>query len=230
MNIRSAVRIDNVCKQYCLGTVRLEALKDINLEISEGDFVVLAGPSGSGKTTLLNIAGLIDKPTAGRVRLDGEDVTDKSLNSLHRLRRDKIGYIFQSFNLIPVLNVYENVEYPLLLCGTTRAERHKAVTSILERVGLSHRIKHRPDELSGGERQRVSIARAVVKDPWLVLADEPTGNLDSATGIAVVGLMQELNKELGITFLISSHDSMIISRGRRVIRLRDGRIEENGEK
>lgn len=223
--------LENVSKAYGLGKVKVRALGNIDLAVAPGEFLVLAGPSGSGKTTILNILGLIDKPDSGRVVFNGEDTVPLDLNRLAPTRRDSIGYIFQTFNLIPVLSVFENVEYPLILRRVPASERRCRVDAALEKVGLGARRKHRPAELSGGERQRTSIARAIVKEPDFVLADEPTANLDSETGAAVLELMRRLNADEGATFVFSSHDPRIIGMGRRVVRLRDGavdRIEEPG--
>lgn len=222
----SVVTIQNVCKNYSLGKAVIPALKDITLEVDDGDFLVIAGPSGSGKTTLLNVVGLIDKVTYGTILFGAEDVTNKSMNRLFQYRRDKLGYIFQTFNLIPVLSVYENVEYPLILKNVRRNERKERVLNVLEKVGLLDRKKHKPRELSGGQRQRVSVARAIVKNPDIVLADEPTANLDSKTGAEIVGLMEKLNDEDGITFVFSTHDPMIVEKGRRVVTLHDGEIQD----
>jgi len=232
MNV-PVVRLAGVSRRYRLGRTEVPALTDVSLDVAAGDFLVLAGPSGSGKTTLLNLIGLIDKPTAGSVWLDGENTAPQSLNALAGRRRDRIGFVFQTFNLVPVLSVFENVEYPLILKGLPRRERRERVVRALEKVELAGRMNHRPRELSGGEQQRVSIARAVVKDPGLVLADEPTANLDSATGRRILDLMLGLHEEAGVTFVFSSHDPRIIELGRRVVRLRDGRIagpsQNNGE-
>lgn len=222
----SVVTIQNVCRNYSLGKALIPALKDITLEVDDGDFLVIAGPSGSGKTTLLNIVGLIDKPTSGTILFGTDNVTDKSMNHLFQYRRDKLGYIFQTFNLIPVLSVFENVEYPLILKNIPRNQRKERVENVLEKVGLLDRQKHKPRELSGGQRQRVSVARAIVKNPDIVLADEPTANLDSKTGAEIVGLMEKLNNEDGITFVFSSHDPMIVEKGRRVVTLHDGEIKD----
>jgi putative ABC transport system ATP-binding protein len=224
MGADALVRVENVSKDYRLGAATVKALVDVTLDIMKGDFLVIAGPSGSGKTTLLNLIGLLDTPASGEIWLDGENVTRRSLQSLHRHRRDRMGYIFQTFNLIPVLSVYENVEYPLILRGIPAAARRKLVEDALERVGLLGRKRHRPRELSGGERQRVSIARAIVKSPRIVLADEPTANLDSTTGGAVLGVMEELNRADSVTFVFSSHDARVIERGSKVVRMRDGAI------
>jgi len=225
MSLPPVIRMDNVSRHYSLGKTDVTAVNNVDLNIQNGEFLVLAGPSGSGKTTLLNMMGLIDKPTSGKVWLDGEDTTPRSLNNLTAYRRDKIGYIFQTFNLIPVLSVYENIEFPLILSGVSREERRKRVDDAMEKVGLQNRKKHRPRELSGGQCQRVSIARAIVKNPGLILADEPTANLDSATGLEILGLIQRLHEDEGITFIFSSHDPRIIAKGKRVVYLRDGTIE-----
>jgi len=220
----TVAELRNVSKNYRLGKVSISAVRNVSIEIGSSDFLVIAGPSGSGKTTLLNIIGLIDKPSGGEVWFAGENVTAKPLNNLHRQRRKSLGYIFQSFNLIPVLSVYENVEYPLLLNGTPRALRRELVERTLGTVGLYGRRRHKPNELSGGQRQRVSIARAVVKTPEIVLADEPTANLDSRTGLEIVDLMARLNDDAGMTFVFSTHDPLIIKSGKRIIRLRDGKL------
>ena len=221
----SIIKTKNLSKNYRLGKTTINAVKNINLDISKGDFLVLAGASGSGKTTLLNLVGLIDKPSAGEIVFGNMDLTQIKMNDLYHYRRDNLGYIFQSFNLLPVLNVYENVEYPLILTKVPPARRKKLTEEILERVGLIERKKHKPGELSGGERQRVSIARAVVKKPDIVLADEPTANLDSITGMEIINLMENLNMDEGITFVFSSHDPSIIIKGHRVIHLKDGQID-----
>jgi len=220
-----------VSKEYDMGKIKVRALRGVDLTVIPGEFLVLAGPSGSGKTTILNLLGLIDKPDSGGVFFNGEDTVPFVLNALAPARRDSIGYIFQTFNLIPVLSVFENVEYPLILQRVPAGERRRRVDAALEKVGLGGRRKHRPSELSGGERQRTSIARAIVKEPAFILADEPTANLDSETGAAVLDLMRRLNADEGTTFVFSSHDPRIISLGRRVVHLRDGaveRVEEPG--
>jgi len=224
------IQIRDVCKDYLLGKTRIHALRHVSMDINKGDFLVIAGPSGSGKTTLLNCIGLIDRPDSGSIFLENKKVCNGAFSPATGLRRDRLGYIFQTFNLIPVLTVYENVEYPLILQRIDKARRRKMVLDVLEKTGLSSRTKHKPRELSGGQRQRVSIARAVVKNPGIVLADEPTANLDSETGREILELMQNLNEE-GITFVFSSHDPVIIDKGRRVVRLHDGciqNIEERG--
>jgi putative ABC transport system ATP-binding protein len=218
------VKLTNLTKTYPLGRVRVRALSAIELEIGRGDFVALAGPSGSGKTTLLNLIGCIDKPDAGRIVIDSVDVTGVPLHRLATLRRETLGFIFQTFNLIPVLTAFENVEYPLLLTNVGRRERHERVEHWLRQVGLAEQAKQRPDQLSGGQRQRVAIARAMVGDPKLVLADEPTANLDSDTAAHILELLAELNAQTGVTFVFSTHDAAVIARAERIVRIRDGRI------
>lgn len=224
------IQAKHICRDYRLGKTVIPALKDVDISIHAGDFLVIAGPSGSGKTTLLNMIGLIDKPNSGEIWMQEINTTPQNLNSLHSLRRDRIGYIFQAFNLIPVLTAFENVEYPLILQKIPRLRRRKIVEEALHKVGLSARKKHRPHELSGGERQRVSIARAIVKRPALVLADEPTANLDSGTGIEILLLMQTLHSVENTTFVFSSHDQTIIGMAKRMVFLRDGTIEKIKEK
>ncbi|MEO0285813.1 MAG: ABC transporter ATP-binding protein [candidate division WOR-3 bacterium] len=222
------VELKNVEKVYVTGKISVKALKGVNLGVKKGEFTAVVGPSGSGKTTLLNIIGCIDKPTSGEILMEGNLLTEKSPEELAKLRRHYFGFIFQSFNLIPVLNVYENVELALNLKypNLSRKEKEKKILEILELVGLMDRKDLRPLELSGGEQQRVSIARALVKDPEFVLADEPTANLDSETGKNIINLMRELNEKKGVTFIFSTHDPMIMQYAKRVIKLRDGKIEE----
>jgi len=218
------VSMQEVVRNYHLGKTVVNALRGIDLQVEKGEFVCIAGPSGSGKTTLLNLIGCLDKPTSGKVFLDGDDVERLSDNKLSRLRAERIGFIFQSFNLIPVLSAFENIEYPLLLKGVPRRSRKKKVLAILEEVELADFIRHRPNQLSGGQRQRVAIARALVSDPEMILADEPTANLDSKTGEAIVDLMRKINEEMKATFIFSTHDSMVMKYAHRMIRLRDGKI------
>ncbi len=212
-----------VGKAYGEGAARVDALVDISLAIDPASFVAFAGPSGSGKTTLLNLVGCLDRPTAGEVLIEGQATGELGHRALSRLRARRIGFIFQSFNLIPVLTAVENVELALQLAGDDTDRRARAAAA-LERVGIGDLLHRRPSQLSGGQQQRVAIARALVKEPAIVLADEPTANLDSATGARVLELMQELNAERGTTFLFSTHDPVVIERARRVIRLRDGRV------
>jgi putative ABC transport system ATP-binding protein len=222
------VRAVNVTKSYRLGRTLVPALHGVSLFIPPAAFVALAGPSGSGKSTMLNLIGCLDRPDAGEVHLGVDRVSHLPAVALTRLRRQRLGFIFQSFNLIPVLTAYENVEYPLLLTGASGADRRARVSDLLDRVGLGDKHHRRAHELSGGERQRVAIARALVNGPALVLADEPTANLDSATGGAVLDLMDDLRDRLGVAFLFASHDPRLLQRMDRVILLKDGRLDETG--
>jgi putative ABC transport system ATP-binding protein len=223
------VELQNVHKQYMLGKTRVDALRGVNLEIEKGEFLAIAGPSGAGKSTMLNMFGCIDLPTEGSVLIDGTHIDSLSDKELTRYRREKIGFIFQSFNLIPVLNVYENIEFPLLLNrGLSKKQREERVMPLIEEVGLSDRIKNKPYELSGGQRQRVAIARALVSKPLIVLADEPTANLDSETGLRIVDLMRTINEVDKTTFIFSTHDAHIMAEARRVVRILDGKIVGTG--
>jgi putative ABC transport system ATP-binding protein len=224
MNI--VVKTEAIGKVYHLGKTRVTALQDIDLEVQEGDFLAVAGPSGSGKTTLLNLIGCLDKPTSGSIEIVGQDISSMNGNQLADMRNEKIGFIFQTFNLIPVLTAYENIEFPLLLGNYSSHARRIKIMQVLEDVGISDQAEHRPEELSGGERQRVAIARALVKDPEIILADEPTANLDSKTGENIVKLMLKLNNEKGTTFIFSTHDQMVIKHATRVVGLHDGRIDK----
>lgn len=221
-----AVRLQGVSRNYRLGKMEVPAVRRVDLDVRKADFLVVAGPSGSGKTTLLNIMGLIDKPTAGMVHLNTINTTSLNLEKMVLLRRKRIGFIFQTFNLVPVWSVYENVEYPLILNRVSAKQRTERVNKILERVGLAERSRHRPRELSGGERQRTAVARAVVKNPEIVLADEPTANLDSRIGSGILDLMRRLHDREGITFVFSSHDPRIIEMADRVVHMSDGRVVE----
>ncbi len=221
---QTIVKMKDIDKEYKLGKTKIQALKNVDLDILENDFLVIAGPSGSGKTTLLNILGLIDSPSSGELWFGDKNLAEDHQNGLYRYRRDHLGYIFQTFNLIPVMNVYENVEYPLILKKISHGNRKTIVEDVLHKVGLSDRKKHKPNELSGGQRQRISIARAIVKKPAIVLADETTANLDSKTGAEIIDLMEKLNQKEKITFVFSSHDPKIIEKGNRVVHLQDGKI------
>ena len=223
------VALTDVKKHYALGETTVEAVKGVSFSIEKGDFISIAGPSGSGKSTILNMIGLIDSPTKGEVRIDGQAVSGMKDRDLTRLRHKVIGFIFQSFNLIPVLTVRENVEFPFLLGRDSRidGERRDYVDFLLEEAGLSSHQRHRPNELSGGQRQRVAIARALVTNPKIVLADEPTANLDSKTGEDILQLMRKINKERDTTFIFSTHDAKIVEMADHVIRLRDGIVVEN---
>lgn len=225
------VQLDHVDKDYSLGETTVHAVADCSLTFERGEFGTIAGPSGSGKTTVLNLIGCIDVPTTGEVYIDGQPTSGLSDNELTDLRLHKLGFIFQSFNLIEVLDVYQNVEFPLLLQGNlSDAERRDRVEHIVEEVGLASHIKHRPNELSGGQRQRVAIARALVSQPQIVLADEPTANLDSETGRTIIELMREINQTRETTFIFSSHDPKIIEHGDRIIELVDGRVVNDSRK
>jgi putative ABC transport system ATP-binding protein len=216
------IQLENVTKTYRLGKTEVRALKQFNLTVEKGEFLSLAGPSGSGKSTILNLVGILDRPSSGRVLLEGEDIAGMTDHQRARLRLSHVGFIFQSFNLLPVLTVHENVEYPLILMKLPLRERTRRVTEALEAVGLGDRARHKPDELSGGQRQRVAIGRALVTQPHIVLADEPTANLDSKTGEEVLNLMETLNKEKQVTFVFASHDPNIIKRAKRVVKIHDG--------
>jgi putative ABC transport system ATP-binding protein len=220
------VSVRNVSKDYMLGKTVVPALRDVSLEVAEGEFLSIAGPSGSGKTTLLNLVGCVDTPTSGTVMVAGADTGTLSERALTELRLRTIGFIFQSFNLVSVLSVFQNVEFPLLLQGTlSKPERRRRVEELMEAVGLSEHGRHRPSELSGGQRQRVAIARALVTRPKLVLADEPTANLDSATGANIIDLMRDMNRRDGTTFLFSTHDPKVMAHANAIVRIADGRIE-----
>src|SRR5512140_2514630 len=220
-------QINNATRDFKIGEVETHALRGVNLSIENGEFTALVGPSGSGKTTLLQLIGLLDQPTSGSVSINGKDVSHLNRDQRADLRRGAIGFIFQFFALIPTLTAYENVEMPLLLNGVKPAERKARVHEMLEAVGLTDRAEHRPDQLSGGQQQRVSVARALAIRPSLILADEPTANLDTENGKQVMELMQRLNQETGTTFVFATHDPRVINYARRVVTLRDGLIVEN---
>ncbi|MFX1535094.1 MAG: ABC transporter ATP-binding protein [Promethearchaeota archaeon] len=219
------VKIENVVKNYFLGKTTVNALRDISLEIKQGDFIAIMGPSGSGKTSLLNLIGCLDKPTSGTVFFEGKDISKLNSNRLAEIRSAKIGFVFQHFNLIPVLTAFENVEFPLLLKKLNKNERAERANQALEMVGLGDKIFRRPLELSGGEQQRVAIARALASRPAIVLADEPTGNLDSTMGEEIISLMKAINETESTTFVFSTHDPMLIEHVAKVIQLRDGMIK-----
>lgn len=222
--MNALIRTEDVAKQYELGKVIVPALRNITIKMERGEFATICGPSGSGKTTLLNLLGFIDSPTSGNVFFDGTRITYNGRSNHHKLRLEKLGFIFQTFNLIPVLTAYENVEYPLLLTAKSSAERRTLVERILREVKLWEHRRHKPNELSGGQRQRVAIARALVNHPQLVLADEPTANIDSATAAEILDLMRTLNEEDDVTFLFSTHDPVVVKYAKRVIRIHDGEI------
>jgi putative ABC transport system ATP-binding protein len=218
------IRVEKAEKVYQDNGVPVHALKGINLIVSKGDFSVIAGPSGSGKTTLLNIIGTLDKPTEGKVYLDGEDVASKTRRELADIRLKKIGFVFQAYNLNPVLSAIENVEFTMMLRGIDAHERKRRSLALLEQLGIAELAHKRPNEMSGGQQQRVAVARAISNNPRLVLADEPTANLDSETAIKLLELMEKLNREEGITFVFSSHDPQVIERAHRLVILKDGQI------
>jgi len=218
------VSLQKVTKNYGQGEALTQALRGVNLIVEAGEFTAMAGPSGSGKSTLLNIIGGLDRPTSGRVEVDGREINTLSKTELSLLRRERIGFIFQSYNLIPVLTALENAEYVLMLQGIPTAERRERVREVLTEVGLEGLENRYPRQLSGGQQQRVAIARAIVSQPALVLADEPTANVDSETGKALLDLMRNLNEEKGVTFFFSTHEEAVMKRARRLLKLRDGII------
>jgi putative ABC transport system ATP-binding protein len=219
------VEVSDVTRTYEeKGMPPAQALRGVSLQVEKGEFMALAGPSGSGKTTLLNIIGGIDAATSGQVRVDGRELSGLSRSALADLRRDHIGFIFQSYNLVPVLTAAENAEYVLQLKGVPAAQRRERVKALFERIGLGRYLDSRPLKMSGGQQQRVAVARAIVSEPAVVLADEPTANLDQKTGAELMDLMRELNRERGVTFIFSTHDPMVLSRAERVVRLVDGQL------
>jgi putative ABC transport system ATP-binding protein len=222
--INALIRAVEISKTYRSGEVTVDALKTVDLSIQRGEFTAIAGPSGSGKTTLLFMISGLDTPSSGRVVLDGRPMSDMSGRELSDFRRDHIGFIFQSYNLIPVLTVRENIEYIMLLQGVPERERAQRVAEILEEVDLGGMENRLPTQLSGGQQQRVAVARAMVSKPDIILADEPTANLDSHTGASLLEMMRELNEKRGMTFVFSTHDTMIMERARRLVLLQDGEI------
>ncbi len=219
------VTFENVSRQYRLGTQTVDALRDVDLSIDEGVFLAIAGPSGSGKSTLLNLIGCIDTPTSGRIVIDGRDVSGRTPDQLAAYRGRTVGFVFQTFNLFPVLSAWENVEYPLLQFRELgKKERHERVARFLDLVGLTKYAKHRPNQLSGGQRQRVAIARALAVKPRIVLADEPTANLDHETGSEILRLMKAINRKYKTTFVFSTHDDRVIAAADRLVRIEDGRV------
>ena len=223
------VKIENVARAYKVGKVETQALRGVNLSIESGEFTALVGPSGSGKTTLLQMIGCLDQPTSGIVCINNKDVTRLNRNQRADMRRGTIGFIFQFFALIPTLTAYENVEMPLLLNGHTAKERRDRVMELLKAVDLADRANNRPDQLSGGQQQRVAVARALAPKPTLVLADEPTANLDTTNGHQVMDIMKKLNKETGVTFVFATHDPRVISYADRVVTLQDGLITKDSK-
>ena len=223
----SIVECVNVKKTYQQGKVEVEALRGVNLSIDEGGFMALAGPSGSGKTTLLNMIGGLDSPDSGSVVVDEHDFDKMNQSELASLRLHRVGFVFQAYNLIPVLSALENVEFVMLLQGVPRAERRERAEAILYDVGLEGMYDRRPAELSGGQQQRVAVARAIVSDPAIVLADEPTANLDSKTGHGLLDIMEQMNKKKKVTFVFSTHDQMVMDHARRLVQLRDGLVVDD---
>ena len=223
MNARPVVTINDVKRVYHMGKIDVHALRGINLKVEKGEFVSIMGPSGCGKSTLMHIVGCLDRPSSGHVLLDDVDIDELDDNSLAEIRNKKVGFVFQTFNLLPKLNAVENVELPLIYAGVGFEERRRKAAALLELVGLKERIFHKPSELSGGQSQRVAIARSLANDPSIILADEPTGNLDSTSGEEILRLFHELNAK-GITLIIVTHDQEIANESKRIIRLKDGLV------
>jgi len=221
------VQVTDLVKNYRQGDLEVPALRGITLSVEPGEFTAVSGPSGSGKSTILNLIGALDHPTSGTVHLEGKELGSLSRSTLSRLRRDRIGFVFQAYNLIPVLTAYENAEIVLALQGVDAEKRRDRVLDLLGEVGLEGLEGRRPDQLSGGQQQRVAIARAIAADPAIVLADEPTANVDSETADRLLAIMEKLNRERGVTFLFSTHDPRVMARARRNVRLVDGRVVED---
>jgi putative ABC transport system ATP-binding protein len=224
--MEALVNVEQVSRKYLLDHSHVTALEEVTLRVAPNEFIAVAGPSGSGKSTLLNLIGCIDRPSSGRIFIENIDVTALTPLQLTALRREKLGFVFQTFNLIPVFTAWENVEYPLLLRRMSERERRRRVEEALNSVGLAERARHRPDLLSGGERQRVAVARAIVHCPALILADEPTANLDTANATHLIELMRDLNRRLGLTFIFSTHDQRLLKRADRVAWLCDGKLRD----
>jgi len=222
------IKTENLNKTYQDHGIPVDALKDINLTINEGDYVVIAGPSGSGKTTLLNLLGALDVPTSGKVFFKSEDISKKSKKELSDFRLKKLGFIFQAYNLIPVLTALENIEFSMMLSGVPENERNEKALKLMDELEIKDLADKRPNAMSGGQQQRVAVARAIVNNPSVVLADEPTANLDSKTGSKLLDLMEKMNAEKNITFIFSSHDKQVIDRAKRLVILKDGMINSDG--
>jgi putative ABC transport system ATP-binding protein len=225
------IEVEHVTKDYAeRGQVTARALRGVDLTIESGEFMAIAGPSGSGKTTLLNLIGALDAVTSGKIRVEGREIAGLSQTDLSDLRRDRIGFVFQAYNLIPVLTAAENAEYVMELKGLPAADRRRRIAELFDRMGIEDLMETRPLKMSGGQQQRVAVARAIASEPAIVLADEPTANLDQATGRSLVGLMRELNRERGITFVFSTHDPMVLEQADRVVRLVDGQVTSDERK
>ena len=233
MVVEYSVEVENVSKVYVLGkggSIKVNAVENVTFKMKRGEFMLLMGPSGSGKSTLFNMIGGLDRPTKGKVFIDGRDLSTFSDRELSSFRSHRIGYIFQTFNLIPTLTALDNVELPMVFAGVDREERERKATELLKRVGLGDRLNHKPSELSGGQQQRVAIARALANDPAIILADEPTGNLDLNTGLEIIGLLKDLNREKGVTIMTATHDLKLLDVADRILWLRDGKIERIEER
>ena len=223
-----AVETRNLRKVYKSGEIEVEALAGVDLDVEEGDLVLISGPSGSGKTTLLNVLGALDRPTSGKVRILGQDISDLSDDDLSDLRLRTVGFVFQAYNLIPTLTAYENIEFPMVLSARSQNQRRQRVEELLGLVGLENRARNKPDQLSGGEQQRIAVARALANDPKIILADEPTGNLDTRSSDRVFALLKEVNEVLGVTIIAVSHDPKFLQHCRTGVIIVDGRIAELG--
>lgn len=222
--MKSVIKLEGVGKSYIMGSEVVNALKDINLDIKNNEFVAILGPSGSGKSTMMNLVGCLDLPSAGAVYLTDNNIAKLSESTLATIRGKKIGFVFQKFNLIPTLTALDNVALPALFQGKTKSERYSKAKELLSFVGLSHRLTHKPNQLSGGEQQRVAVARSMINDPDIILADEPTGNLDSKTGKLIMDLFQKLHKN-GKTIILVTHDNNLAKYAKKIVRIRDGRLE-----
>ena len=226
-SVDTIVKLEDVHKNYRQGQLEVPALRGLDLTVERGEFLALTGPSGSGKTTALNLIGALDEPSSGKVLVEGKNLGDMSRGERSKLRRDRIGFVFQAYNLIPVLTAYENAEMVMRLQGVAPDERRRRVMKLLSEVGLEGMEDRRPDQLSGGQQQRVAIARAIANNPAVTLADEPTANVDSATAEKLLEIMQRLNEEHGVTFIFSTHDPRVMKRAKRIVRLVDGRVESD---